>query len=129
VGVTYEERSGFLYILLALFLTLGMVAGSAQESYIPKGSELNNRSVITVKGNELNNGVVVVDILKTGKPYELQCNQGASSSTALKSGKYQIVELPKNFGMYDCKVVEVCSEFAADPEKEKKLGEYCLIEK
>jgi len=122
--------AGF-YILLALFLAMGMAAASSgQESYIPgNGSELNNRSLITVKGSELNNGVVVVNILKTGKPHELQCNQEASSCTALKSGKYQIVELPKNFGMYDCKVIEVYSEFAADPEKDKKLGEYCLIEK
>lgn len=114
-----------LFILLALLL--GTVASSAQ--YLPdKGNELN-RAVITVRGNELNNGVVVLDIVKTGKACELQCNQGASGCIALKNGKYQIVELPKNFGMYDCKVVEVYPEFAVDPERDRKLGEYCLIEK
>ena len=118
------------YILSALSLLFGILPSSTQESYITdKENEINNRAVITVKGNELNNGVVILDIVKAGKGYELQCNQGASGCTALKSGKYEIVELPKNFGMYDCKVIEVYPEFAVDPVKDRKLGEYCLIEK
>ena len=45
-----------------------------------------------------------------------------------------MVELPTNFGMYECRDVEVYREAAATPDnappdKNKKLGEYCLIEK
>lgn len=118
-----------LFILSALLLLPAIMPCSEQESYLPdKGNELN-RAVMTVRGNELNSGVVILDIVKSGKAYELQCNQGASGCTALKNGKYQIVELPKNFGMYDCRVVEVYPEFAVDPQRDRKLGEYCLIEK
>lgn len=110
------KRKRILFFLLALFLLFGTVEIWAQE-----------RSYITVRGNELNNGVVIIDILQAGKAYELQCNEGASSCTALKNGRYQMVELPRNFGMYDCKDVEVYAESAVNPGKDKKLGEYCLI--
>jgi len=45
-----------------------------------------------------------------------------------------MVELPKNFGMYECRDVEVYPQSAATPDstlpdKDKKLGEYCLLEK
>lgn len=48
---------------------------------------------------------------------------------ALKNGRYQMVELPANFGMYDCKDVEIYPEFAVAPLRDKKLGEFCLEEK
>jgi hypothetical protein len=107
-----------LFLLLALFLLFGAVEGSAQE-----------KSFITVRASELNNRVVILDVLKAGKAYELQCNQGVPSCGALKNGRYQLVELPKNFGMYECKDVEVYPESAVTPDKDKKLGEYCLVEK
>ncbi len=111
------KKEHILFFLLALFLLFGTVELWAQEE-----------SYITVRGNELNNGVVIIDVLQAGKAYELQCNEGASSCTALKNGRYQMVELPKNFGMYDCKDVEVYAESAVNPGKDKKLGEYCLME-
>jgi hypothetical protein len=40
-----------------------------------------------------------------------------------------MVELPKNFGMYECKDVEIYPEFAVNPDKDEKLGEFCLEEK
>jgi len=97
-------------ILLALFLLLAAVEVWSQEP-----------STITVRKSAVNNGVVILDILKTGKAYELQCNQGAPGCTALKSGQYQMIELPKNFGMYDCKDVEVYPYSVVDPDKDKKL--------
>jgi hypothetical protein len=103
---------------LLFFLLFGTVQLSAQE-----------KSFITVKGSELVSSVVIVNVVRTGKAFELQCNQGAPGCTALKSGKYRMLELPKNFGMYDCRNVEVYPESAIDPEKDKKLGDYCLIEK
>ncbi len=109
-----------ILFLLALFCVLGAGQISAQE-----------KSYITVTGSELNNGVVILDVLKGGKAYALQCNQAASSCTALKNGRYQMVELPQNFGMYECKYrdVEVYAESATTSDKDVKLGEYCLLEK
>jgi hypothetical protein len=81
------------------------------------------------KSKRLNNGVVILDILKAGKAYQLQCNQSMADCTSLKNGKYQMVELPKNFGMYECQDVEVYPESAVTLDKDQKLGEYCLVEK
>jgi hypothetical protein len=111
-------RKIVLCTLLVLFLSFGSAEGLAQE-----------RSYITVEGSNLNNGVVVVDILKSGKTYVLQCNQGAPGCEALKHGKYQMVELPQNFGMYECKVKDVEVYTEDDDSRQNKLGEYCLIEK
>jgi hypothetical protein len=107
-----------MMFLLVLFLLSGVVKTLGQE-----------KTSIAVKGTELNNGVVIVDLVRAGKSYELQCNQGAPSCTPLKSGKYQMVELPSNSGMYDCKDVEVFADPATDPNAEKKIGEYCLTAK
>ncbi len=112
-----------LFFLLDLFSVLDAVHVSAQE-----------KSYITVRGSELNNGVVILDVLKASKAYQIQYNQGAPGCTTLKNGNYQMVELPKNFGMYECRDVEVYPESAATPDaappdKYKKLGEYCLVEK
>jgi hypothetical protein len=104
--------------LLVFFLLFGMGKALAQE-----------KTAITVKGTELNNGVVIVDLVKAGKGYELQCNQGAPSCTPLKGGKYLMVELPSNAGMYDCKDVEVYPDPATSPDADKKIGEYCLSAK
>jgi len=106
------------FLLLALFFWLGAVEVSAQE-----------KSYITVTGNQLNNGVVILDVVKAGKAYRLQCNQGTPGCVALGNGKYLMVELPENFGLYQCKDVEVYPEPVVNPEKDKKLGEYCLVEK
>jgi len=72
------KKGTILFLLLALFLLLGVVHVSAQE-----------KSYITVRGSELNNGVVIRDVLKAGKAYELQCNQAEPGCTTLKNGKYQ----------------------------------------
>ncbi len=109
-----------LFLLLALFLVFCAVQVSAQ-----------NQSDITVRRSELNSGVMVVEIVREAKSYRLQCNFGASLCAALKEGQYVMVELPENFGMYECKCVDVYPGNTAAPQKEpnKKLGEYCLIEK
>jgi len=107
-----------LFFVLAVFLLSGAVRAAAQE-----------KSAITVKGSELSNGVVIVDVVKGAKAYELQCNQGAPGCASLKSGKYQMVELPTNTGMYECHDVQIFSESAGSTETGKKIGEYCLIEK
>jgi hypothetical protein len=85
-------------------------------------------SPITVKKSELNNGVVIVQVLKSGNAFELQCNQGSQSCAKLQPGKYQMAELPKNWGLYDCKDVQVYPESGDKQDDDRKLGEYCLIE-
>lgn len=117
------KKTMVLFSLLTLFCVLCTRQAWAQE-----------KSKITVKGSELNSGVVIVDILKASKAYHLQCNEGASGCTNLKNGDYIMVELPQNFGMYECRDVEVYPQSAATsdtalPDKDKKLGEYCLVEK
>jgi hypothetical protein len=106
------------FLLLALFFLFNTGGASAQQ-----------RSSITVKSGELNNGVIILHIQKAEKAYQLQCNQGASNCTMLNAGKYLMVELPENFGMYECKDVEVYPDSSAGPGKDTKIGEYCLIEK
>jgi hypothetical protein len=109
-------KKGILFSLPIFFLLTGVGRGFGQE-----------KTAITVKGSELNNGVVIVEVLKAGKGYELQCNQGMQSCTLLKSGKYQMVELPSNSGMYDCKDVQIFAE--TDTAQDQKIGEYCLSAK
>ena len=111
-------KKTILFLLLVIFLLFGKVAILAQ-----------TKSTVTVKGSALYNGVVVVDVVKEGKTYELTCNQGASSCVPLKGGKYQLVELPPNHGMYECRDVEVYADPAPGVEVTTKLGEYCLTEK
>jgi hypothetical protein len=109
-------KQGIMFFL-AIFLLSGVGRTFAKEM-----------SPITVKKSEVTNGVLVVSALKANKPFQLQCNDGAAGCTPLKSGKYQMVELPGNTGMYDCKDVEVYPESTANPgaDADKKLGEYCL---
>jgi hypothetical protein len=70
----------------------------------------------------------------------LQCNQGAPGCAVLRNGRYQMVELPKDFGMYECRNVEIYAETVVPsdaiksdkPDKANKddiMGEYCLVEK
>jgi len=108
-----------LLVLSCLFTALGL---SAQDM-----------SVITVKSVEVSNGVVILTVSQAtptqGKSsFDLQCNKGASGCQALEPGNYVMVRLPKNYGMYDCANVDVYAN-KAHPETERRLGEYCLIEK
>ena len=93
-----------------------------------------NQSIITVRGKHLGDGVVVLQAANNGQRYRLLCNENMPACSALKNGRYVVVELPKNFRMYECKDVEVYPESAGTPngsvdmDKSKKLGEFCLEE-
>ena len=110
-------KGNILFFLLAVFFWVGTAAGSPQE-----------KSSITVTSSEVNNGVVILHVLKGDKTYQLQCNADVPGCTTHKNGSYQIVELPKGFGMYDCRDVEIYPD-ASSPDKDKKIGEYCMEEK
>lgn len=84
---------------------------------------------VKVKSSEVVTGVVIVHVQKEGKSIELQCNEGAFGCTALPSGSYMMVELPKNYGMYDCKNVEIYRGDQDKPEAAEKAGSYCIVEK
>ncbi len=109
----------------AVFLLVLMVAAqlAAQE-----------KSNITVKSSEVDNGVVIITATQAaatdqGKAsFALHCNKGAASCKAPEPGSYLMVRLPKNWGMYDCANVDLYPS-SADPATDQKIGEYCLIEK
>ncbi|MBZ5657056.1 MAG: hypothetical protein LAO56_17455 [Acidobacteriia bacterium] len=88
-----------------------------------------DKTPVKVKNSEVVTGVVIVHVQKDGKALELQCNEGAANCTALKGGNYLLLELPKNYGMYDCKNVEIYKGDQDKPEAAERVGAYCLIEK
>jgi hypothetical protein len=85
-------------------------------------------TAITVKEATVATGVVIVTAEQAGKPIELQCTQGMSSCASLKNGKYVMVQLPKNHGMYDCQNVDIFAD-GSNPATAQKVGEYCLMQK
>lgn len=92
------------------------------------------KSTITIKGSEVNNGVVIVTGRQVATPqqaaasFALHCNKGMAGCQVVEAGTYLMVRLPKNWGMYDCANVDLYPT-TADPESSQKIGEYCLIEK
>ncbi len=83
-------------------------------------------SQVTIKGTEVNSGVVIITAVSQGKTLELQCNQGMSGCKVPQAGSYVMVRLPKNQGMYDCANVEIFPN-GADPATGQRIGAYCLI--
>jgi len=105
-------------ILLAALVILTAVLAFAQE-----------KTPVTVKSSEVVTGVVIVHVQKNGKSLDLQCNEGMGRCVALRSGNYLMTELPKNYGMYDCKNVEIYRGDPDKPEAAERVGAYCLVEK
>ncbi|MGD1215811.1 MAG: hypothetical protein ABR861_12580 [Terriglobales bacterium] len=105
-------------VLTAAFVTLATEPAFVQE-----------RTPVKVKSSEVVTGVVIVHVQKGAKSLELQCNEGMSGCKALPSGNYLMVELPENYGMYDCKNVEIYRGDQDKPEAAEMIGAYCLVEK
>jgi len=113
------KRAVFLFtVLTAAFIILASAQAFAQD-----------KTPVRVKSSEVVTGVVIVHIQKGGNSLELQCNEGAGSCKTLPSGSYLMVELPKNYGMYDCKNVEIYRGDQDKPEAAEMVGAYCLIDK
>jgi len=92
-----------------------------------------DKSLITVRSSEVNNGVVIVTVHAAtpteGKTsFVLQCNKGAHGCTAPQPGNYLMVRLPKNYGMYDCVNVELYPS-SEEPDTSNRIGQYCLVDK
>jgi len=110
-------------VSLFAVLTAAFVILVTQQAFVQE------RTPVKVTSSEVVTGVVIVHVQKDAKPLELQCNQGMSGCKALPSGSYLMLELPKNYGIYDCKNVEMYRGDQAKPNEAEQLGNYCLIEK
>ena len=106
----------FGVVLIVLLVPLAL---SAQE-------QLESQK-ITVKGREVNNGVVMLAVQEGKNSFDLRCNKDLSGCTILEPGEYMMVRLPKNRGLYDCANAEVYRT-SADSEVGDRLGQYCLVE-
>jgi len=113
-----KRAISLLTFLTTVFIILVCARALAQE-----------KTPVKVKSSQVLTGVVIVKIQKGGDSLELQCNEGAGSCKALAAGNYLMVELPKNYGMYDCKNVEVYKGDADKPDAAELVGAYCLMEK
>jgi hypothetical protein len=83
---------------------------------------------IVVKEATVSTGLVFVTADMGGKSIELQCTQSMPGCVSLKNGKYVMVQLPKNHGMYDCQNVDVFPD-GSNPASAQRLGTYCMTQK
>ncbi len=103
-------------LILLVLIVVGQL--SAQE-----------QSTITIKGSEINNGVIIVTAAQQGRSsFALHCNKGMPGCKMPDPGTYLMVRLPKNWGMYDCANVDLYPA-SAEPNAADKIGQYCLIAK
>ena len=109
-------------------IVLGALLLTLLACTLPLSAQDPEKTVITVKSSQVSNGVVIVRVLKGSKTIELQCNEGMSLCANLKAGKYQMVELPKNHGMYECRNVELYPEVSEELKPEDKVGAYCIVD-
>jgi hypothetical protein len=106
-----------------LFCLFGLLAATQLRA--------QDKSLITVKGGEVNSGVVILTAHQAAgseQAFTLHCNKGVGGCKVLEAGTYLMVRLPKNWGIYDCNNVDLYPS-TADPATSEKLAEYCLIEK
>jgi len=111
------KKTVSLFVLMAVFALLTASQALSQE-----------KTPVKVKNSEVITGVVIVHVQKDAKSLEIQCNEGAGSCKILPSGNYLMVELPPNWGMYDCKNVEIYQGDPSKPEAAEKIGDYCLVQ-
>jgi hypothetical protein len=110
-------------VSLFIALTAAFVIMATQLAFV------QDKAPVKVTGSQVVTGVVIVHVQKDKKTLDLQCNQGVSSCKALQSGSYLMLELPPNYGMYDCKNVEMYQGDPDKPDDAEKVGSYCLVEK
>ncbi len=111
------------YVSTFVLLTAALVLMAALPAFTQE------KTPVKVKSSEVITGVVVVHVEKNAKSIDLQCNQGAVTCKVLPTGNYLMLELPENYGMYDCKNVEIYRGDPAKPDAAEKVGAYCLVEK
>jgi len=87
------------------------------------------KTPITVKESTSASGVIIVTVDLNGKAVDLQCTENMPACRQLKTGKYVMVRLPKNRGVYDCQNVDVYPAEAQETTTAQRIGEYCVIQK
>ena len=102
-------------VLLVVSLTVVMLA--------------QEKTPITVKETTSASGVIIVTVDLNGKSVDLQCTENMPACARLKTGKYVMVQLPKNRGLYDCQNVDVYSAEGRETTTAQRIGEYCMIQK
>jgi hypothetical protein len=110
-------RKIWFAVWIAVFVILATALAFAQE-----------KTPVKVKSSVVVSGVVIVHIQKDGKARDLQCNEGVGSCKVLQSGNYLMAELPPNYGLYECKNVEMYRGDPNKPDEAELAGAYCLIE-
>jgi hypothetical protein len=110
-------------VSLFIALTAAFVIMATQLAFV------QDKTPVKVTGSQVVTGVVIVHVQQEKKSLDLQCNQGVSTCKALQSGSYLMLELPPNYGMYDCKNVEMYQGDKDKPDEAEKVGSYCLVEK
>jgi hypothetical protein len=106
-------------VILLVLIVLAPTQALAQRNY----------EVITVKGLEANNGVVILTVQEGSTGFRLQCNANVPGCDTLPPGSYVMVRLPNNWGTYVCANVEVYPTPVHPENLGEKLGDYCLVQK
>lgn len=87
---------------------------------------------ITVNKYTEASGEFIIHATAAGKPMDLLCDQDSPFCSAPAPGEYWVVDwtVPafEYRGDYLCKEVDLYA-IAVNPERSRKLGEYCLVEK
>ncbi len=112
------RRAAILFVGVLLIVLFAPFALSGQDQV--------ESQKITVKGKEVNNGVVILAVQAGRNSFDLQCNKDVSGCTVLEPGDYVMVRLPKNWGLYDCANAEVYRK-SGNSEVGDRLGQYCLV--
>jgi hypothetical protein len=118
MGGIMKRTVSLFAILTAAFALLASAPAFAQE-----------KTPVKVKSSAVVAGVVIVHVQKDKKSVDLQCNEGMNSCKVLQAGNYLMAELPPNYGLYDCKNVEIYQGDQDKPEAAELAGAYCLVEK
>jgi len=109
-------KEGILFIILA-------VAGQG-----PTFDKIR----ITVSNYTAESGEFVIHGAAAGKPIDLLCDQDSPFCSAPERGEYWMVNwtVPtiEYRGQYVCRDVDLY-RIASNPERDRKLGEYCLVQK
>jgi hypothetical protein len=92
----------------------------------------SDKTRITVNNYTADSGEFVIHAAAAGKPIELLCNQDSPFCTTLAPGDYWMVDwtVPATEfrGDYICREVDLYP-IAANRQRTRKLGEYCLVER
>jgi hypothetical protein len=87
---------------------------------------------ITVNNHTADSGEFVIHAAAAGKPIDLLCNQESPFCSAPAPSEYWMVDwavpVIEYRGDYVCRDVDLY-RIAAIPKRDRKLGEYCLVEK